>query len=69
MRQERIRNEHAGRETANRDGVPCSHEDLYNYAQNEIKQHQAIAATSAMSLQEWEDEQHRIAQEKGANAR
>ncbi|HEX3643595.1 MAG TPA: hypothetical protein VHV10_20090 [Ktedonobacteraceae bacterium] len=63
MRQERIRKEHPASETAKHEGVPCSHEELYNYAQQEIAQHSAQAAESARRLQEWDDEQHRIARE------
>lgn len=45
----------------------CTHEDLYEAAQREIAEHHTEAAINFYRQREWDDEQHRIAKENGAN--
>ena len=69
MRQERIRREHAGSESANREGVPCSHDEMFELIQANIADHSAMSADELAKIDAWQDKMHRLAQEKGANAR
>jgi len=66
MRQERIRRDHAGSESANREGVPCSHDEMYKAIQSDIANHSAISANERARIDEWQAEQHRIAQERNS---
>ena len=51
------------------DAEDCTHQDLYEAAQQEIAEHHTQSATNFYRQQEQDAELHRIAQEKGANAR
>ena len=65
-RQERNRQEHVGSNV--REGaVPCTHTDLYVYAQQEAAGHSAIAANEAMHIKEWDNEMIMEARKNGAN--
>ena len=56
QRRERICREYPGYEAAKHDGIPCTHEDLHKYAQQEIAEHHAEASESYQHIKEWDDE-------------
>ena len=63
MRTERVRQPRRVDYSSDPNVVPCSHEEMFELAQQEIAEHSAIASENARNLREWSDEQHRIARE------